>query len=228
MVALVVVSILSSVAFVGYEYALIRARTAEVAVMVDSIKNAEIEFFLKPRITPGGSLYRPCFLFAGLTPEVVTNQKRPWIDSQGGFRRLGVSSANDVYFSYGVTAISDSAVLPGYCLTDAEGSPHYGSMIDGNPLLFPITAANIVALGDLDGDGLPSAVASTLSSHIYAAVGPLPSQGCGGALYDGASTYLAATVGISNPECQDVISSFRVGLLLLDSDTPGATALMVE
>lgn len=167
MIAIAIIGVLASVAVPIFIDQVNRSKLAEGPVMMRTIAQAEIAFFSVPRTNSQGAEFAPCYLGTGLTPATVTSSKRNWVDIHGGFRRLGVAATSPVYFSYLVAG--DSNWDNGFCDTDTEVT---------TAVLPSTDYAFIIAVGDLDGDGIWNMLARVIGiSPVYASVGPPPPSG---------------------------------------------------
>jgi hypothetical protein len=154
LVVVAILSVLASFAATSFKYYIDRAKAAEVPGMLEGIVKAETTFFQTPRIdvlnNPGGA----AFLMTGRAPSSLSSKRRPWVDDIGNFTAIGFSSANPVYYSYGVYSLVD----PGIIYTPNEVDPG----ADATTVVF------VSAFGDLDDDNIVTAATHMVSDSAYA------------------------------------------------------------
>ncbi len=154
LVVVAILSVLASFAATSFRYYIDKAKAAEVPGMLSGIVKAETTFFQTPRIDIFGNPGGAAFLMTGRAPATVSSKRRPWVDDVGNFTFMGFSSANPVYYSYGVYSVVD----PGIIYTPTEVDPG----ADATTVVF------VSAFGDLDDDNIVTAASDMFSSTAYA------------------------------------------------------------
>ena len=154
-IVVAMVSILATLATVGYRRYILSAKTGEATQMIGSIKSAQEAFksetFRYLDVSPALDTPYP----QGDLAEVGT-KKFSWEDgdpasSRKNLKTLGVSSTDPVYYGYASVAGSASQQLPDLPLDFAQ--PDWSD--PGGPWYL------VVAMADLDGDGTYGAYASS-------------------------------------------------------------------
>jgi hypothetical protein len=204
MIGVALVGVLASVALPAYIQYVRRAKAAEVPVMTKEIATAEINFFLRPRLSPAtGEIMPPCFLQVGMNPSAVTANRRPWEDTDTRWAVLGTAPSSPIYYSYFVTGDVDAD--EGICSTPLQAGM-------ANPVP-GASYAMVGAVGDLDGDGVLDALASALGMTTYAVVGPSSITVAGIPLTDG-------------PDIYDTRSLFVMTLFVSEGGSPGVRGIV--
>lgn len=130
MVTVAIVGMLSSVALPMYKKATLRARSAERGTMLQSIRVAIEDAFVRNKIPADG------LLGDANPPLPLSVSKRSFVHSMAGWVDLSLVVQGECYYSYGFRAAESTAGAGAGAGTNA--TYEYGAM------------------GDLDGDGQPS------------------------------------------------------------------------
>lgn len=158
MVVVVILGVLAALAIpalVGYVR---QAKTSEATANLNAVFKSAAVFYTRELVGQGmgASVEVGCVVpTTALIPSVPTSTKTKFV-SAGGFKELGFSIGDYIYYSYGITSVATTNVT---CGTSANTADIY----------------TFEARGDLDGDGTQShfelAAGSDSNNDLYHARG---------------------------------------------------------
>jgi prepilin-type N-terminal cleavage/methylation domain-containing protein len=151
MIVVTIIGLLSTVALPVYKRATLRARAAERATMLQSMKMGLEDAFVRNKVPVAGGL-------VGIAnpPGTPSTSKRHFDNAAAGWSEIGVVVQGDCYYSYDFTASESTTGSSG---TDA--------------------VFRIDAVGDLDGDGVQSTkqIGATRTAGHWEEIPPIPPDG---------------------------------------------------
>ena len=158
MIVVVIIGVLAAVALPALSHYMKIAKSSEATTNLNNLFKSAAAFYSREHTEKGmqGNVAESCIVgTTALQPAAPTNQKQKFVAS-GGFKTLGFSIADLVYYGYGISSITTSTKLCGLPPNSAE-------------------LYTLYAIGDIDGDSTQSTfslgVGSDPDGQLYHARG---------------------------------------------------------